>query len=143
MVQNVIDREMETRLAELETVSEIAVTGETTIDDEVIASIAGVACREVEGIFSLGTTSIRRNVGELLRVVDHHARGVTVEAGQREAILDIEIRVFYGHSIPSIIVQARQNVARRLLEFCGLVAKEINVKVVGIEFPDRMPRRVE
>ena len=143
MVQNVIDREMETKLAELETLSEISITGETSIDDEVIAAIAGVACREVEGIFSLGTTSIRRNVGELLRVVDHHARGVTVEAGQREAILDIEIRVLYGHSIPALVLQARQNTARRLLEFCGLVAKEINVKVVGIEFPDRMPGRVE
>ena len=143
MLKNVIDQEMETKLAELETMSEITVTGETSIDDEVIAAIAGVACREVEGIFSLGTTSIRKNVGELLGVVDHHARGVTVEAGQREAIVDIEIRAFYGHSIPSLVVQARQNVARSLLEFCGLVAKEINVQVVGMEFPDRMPGRVE
>jgi uncharacterized alkaline shock family protein YloU len=37
----------------------------------------------------------------------------------------------------------RQNVARRVLEMCGLVAKEININVVGIEFPDRMPGRVE
>lgn len=143
MLQNVIDREMETKLAELETVSEISVNGETSIDDEVIASIAGIACREVDGISSLGAASIRRNVGELLGMANHRARGVFVEAGRREAILDIEIHVFYGHSIPWLVAQARESVARRLLEFCGLVAKEINVQVVGMEFPDRMPGRVE
>jgi uncharacterized alkaline shock family protein YloU len=143
MLKNVIDQEMETKLAELEAVSEITVNAETSIDDEVIAAIAGVACREVDGITSLGTTSIRKNVGELLGMANQRARGVTVEAGRREAILDIEIHVLYGHSIPSVVVQARQNVARRLLEFCGLVAKEINVQVVGMGFPDRMPGRVE
>jgi hypothetical protein len=37
----------------------------------------------------------------------------------------------------------RHNVAGRLLTLCGLVAKEINVRVVGMEFPERMPGRVE
>ena len=60
MLKNVIDQEMETKLAELEAVSEITVNGETSIDDEVIAAIAGVACREVDGITSLGTTSIQK-----------------------------------------------------------------------------------
>ncbi len=143
MVQSIIDQEMETRIAELDSMSEITVTGETSIDDEVIAAIAGVAALEVEGIASLGSTSIRMNVGEMLGVVDQRTRGVTVEAGRREAILDIEIRVLYGHSIPAIVMKARQNVARRLLEFCGLVAKEINVQVVGMGFPDRQSGRVE
>ena len=74
---------------------------------------------------------------------DQRARGVAVEAGKREAILDIELRIIYGFSLPETVVKVRHNVARRVIELCGLVAKEININVVGIEFPDRESSRVE
>jgi uncharacterized alkaline shock family protein YloU len=51
--------------------------------------------------------------------------------------------VIYGYSIPEIVVQVRQNVARRVLEMAGLITKEININVIGIEFLDRTPSRVE
>ena len=46
-------------------------------------------------------------------------------------------------NIPQIIIEVRKNVAVRLLDLCGLIAKEVNVSVAGIEFPDRMPGRLE
>ena len=134
---------MVARLAEIEQLQTIEVGGETDIEDEVIGAIAGVAAREVEGVSSLGASSIRRTITERIGGSEQRARGVGVEAGRREAILDIDLRVIYGFSIPEIVVKVRQNVARRTLELCGLVAKEINIDVVGIEFPDRMPGRVE
>ena len=137
------EQEMVPRLAELERLQEIEVGGETEIDDEVIGAVAGVATREIEGVSSLGTSSIRRTIAERVGGAEQRARGVAVEAGRREAILDIELRVVYGYSIPETVVKVRQNVARRVLELCGLVSKEININVVGIEFPDRMPGRVE
>ena len=135
--------EMGARMAELEQLKVIEVGGETDIDDEVIAAIAGVAAREIEGISSLGTSSIRRALAERVGGVEKRSRGVQVEAGRREAILDLDLRVLYGYSIPELVVKARQNVAHRVLEMTGLVAKEINVNVVGIDFPDRTPGRVE
>ena len=66
-----------------------------------------------------------------------------MEAGRREAILDIDLRVVYGYSIPEVVIKVRENVAHRLLEVCGLIAKEVNVDVVGIDFPDRTPGRVD
>ena len=137
------EQEMVPRLAELERLQEIEVGGETEIDDEVIGAVAGVATREIEGVSSLGASSIRRTIAERVGGAEQRARGVAVEAGRREAILDIELRVVYGYSIPETVVKVRQNVARRVLELCGLVSKEININVVGIEFPDRMPGRVE
>ena len=137
------EQEMAPRLAELEALKEIEVGGETEISDDVIGAIAGVAAREIEGVSSLGTSSIRRTISERVGGAENKARGVAVEAGRREAILDIELRVIYGFSIPESVVKVRQNVARRVLGMCGLVAKEININVVGIEFPDRMPGRVE
>ena len=137
------EQEMVSRLAEIEKLEEIQVGGETEINDEVIGSIAGVATREIEGVSSLGTSSIRRSLAERVGGAEQKARGVAVEAGRREAILDIDLRVVYGYSIPETVVKVRHNVARRVLELCGLVAKEININVIGIEFPDRMPGRVE
>ena len=137
------EEEMAQKLEDLEKVSEFLVAGETTIEDEVIASIAGVAAKEVEGVDSLGTTSIRRTLAERLTGAERRARGVEVEVGKREAIVDLALNVIYGFSIPNIIIEVRRRVAARLLDLAGLVAKEINVKVVGIAFPERMPGKVE
>ena len=51
--------------------------------------------------------------------------------------------MLYGYSIPDTVVKVRQNVARRVLETFGLVTKEININVVGIDFADRMPGRLD
>jgi len=112
--------------------------GETTIEDDVVASIAGLAAREVEGVASLGKSSVRRMVTEALAGAGDKARlGVEVEVGKKEAIVDLTLGVTYGYNIPNIITEVRRMVASRLLEITGLVAKEINVHVVGIEFPQK------
>ena len=141
--ERIKEQEMIPRLVELERMEEIEVGGATDINDEVIAAIAGVAAREIEGVSSLGTSSIRRAIAERVGNRETRARGVGVEAGRREAILDIDLQVVYGFSIPETVVKVRQNVAHKILEMCGLVTKEININVVGIEFPERMPGRVE
>lgn len=137
------DAEMSARLAEVDKAGEIQVGGETSIDDEVIASIAGVAAREVEGVASLGTSSVTSTLAERLSGKGSRARGVEVEAGRKEAIIDLTINVIYGFSIPTIVVEVRKKVAARLAEMVGLIAKEINVAVANIEFPDRMPGKLE
>ncbi len=141
--ERVKEQEMRARLAEIEQIQEIVVGGETTIQDEVIASIVGMASKEVLGVASLGKSSIRRTLAERLGGQDQRARGVGVEAGKKEAILDVAINVVYGYSIPQIVMDLRKKVAARLLDIAGLFAKEINVQVVGIEFPDMPSGRVE
>ena len=135
--------EMMSKMEELRRLEEIPVGGMTNIQPEVIGAIAGVATQSVDGVASLGTTSLRRTLSERLGGAERRARGVEVEVGTREAILDISVRISYGHSIPTVVAAVRRAVAANLLTLCGLVAKEINVRVVGMEFPDRMPGRVE
>ncbi len=122
---------------------ETQVQGETTIDDSVIASIAGIAAREVEGVAALGTSSVTSPLAGRFSGKGARARGVEVESGKKEAILDVTIRVIYGFSIPKIVGDVRQKVAQRVYEMTGLTAKEINIKVIDIEFPERMPGRLE
>ncbi len=123
--------------------AQIEVQGETTIEDSVISSIAGLAASEVEGVASMGTSSVKSGLAERFSGRDSRSRGVEVESGKKEAILDLTLKVVYGFSIPTIVTEVRRMVTMRLLEMVGLVAKEINISVVDIEFPDRMPGKLE
>ena len=129
-------------MSEMNEVQEIQVGGETNIGDEIVGAVAGVAARQVEGVSSLGTNSIRGTISERVGGHEQRARGVGVEAGRREAILEIDLRVIYGFSIPEIVVKVRQNVAQQVLQMCGLITKEININVVGVEFAEKAPGRV-
>ena len=110
------------------------IAGQTTISDQVIEAIAGTAALEIEGVTSLGSNSVRRLIAERLGGAQRRARGVGVVSGQREAIVDIEIKVAYGFSIPAIAQQVRESVSLRVLDICGLVTKEINITVTAVEF---------
>ena len=117
---------------------EFVVAGEALIEDDVVASIAGMAAREVEGVANLGKSLVRRMVSGAVSGAGGKARhGVTVEVGKKEAIVDLQLDVIYGLNIPNIVTEVRKRVATRLMEIAGLTAKEINVRVVSIEFPEK------
>jgi len=131
-----ITKEMEE--VEMKETGEPGEAGETVISDEVVASIAGMAAREIEGVVSLGKSAVRRALTERLGGTKDKAKmGVAVEVGKKEAIVDLELGVIYGYNIPSIVRQVRKKVATRLQEISGLITKEINIHVVNIEFPEK------
>lgn len=115
--------------------SAISVEGDTVIDDEVVATIAGQAIKDIEGVAGLGKSSVQRIIAERLGRGGRKARGVQVEVGEQEAIVELSLNVIYGYNIPKIVAAVRKEVAARLFEIAGLVSKEINIHVVGIEFP--------
>lgn len=118
--------------------------GETVIEDDVIASIVGAAAKEVEGVANLGKSSIRRSLTKRLAGTPEKTRlGVEVEVGEKEAAIDLDLDVMYGVYIPQIVSEVRKKVASRLLELTGLTAKEINVHIVGIEFPNEKRSKKE
>jgi len=111
--------------------------GETVIGDNVVASIVGMATKEVEGVAGLGKSSIRRALTEHLgRHTEKAKLGVGVEVGKEEAVIDITLDVIYGYNIPNIVTKVREKVAARLLDITGLVAKEININIASIELPN-------
>lgn len=122
-----------------ETGNPSGIPGDTEISEDVIASIVGHAAGEVEGVIRLGTGGVLRAITGIGRSTEAgKAAGVGVEAGRREAIFDIELTVEYGHSIPEIVRNVREAVATEVKEQVGLVAKEVNITVAAIEFPERI-----
>ena len=111
------------------------VSGETIIEDDVVATIAGQAIKDIEGVSSLGKSTVQRIIAERLGRASGKARGVQVEVGEQEAIVELSLNVVYGYNIPKIVAAVRKEVAARLFEIAGLVSKEINIHIVGVDFP--------
>ena len=114
---------------------EVAGPGRTVISNEAVASIAGAATQEVEGVRALGESSIRHTLAERVGQAVPRARGVEVELGENDVIANISFRIVYGYRIPVVAAAIRQNVARKMLDLCGLAAREVNLRVVSVYFP--------
>lgn len=134
------EEEMTVKLEEMGKEGEYLVAGQTEIADEVLSTIAAMAAREIEGVADVGTGTVRRM---FMRGASKQASGAAVQAGKKEAIVDLTVKMIYGFNLPKLVVDVRKRVGARLLETAGLIAKQVNIRVVGIEFPAKMPGRVE
>ena len=111
------------------------VPGLTQIEGDVLAAIVGHVASRVEGVHRLGAGGIVRAIADTVRSTSAtKAAGVGVDAGKKEAILDLEVTIVYGHVISKVVQSIREVIANELYNLVGLVAKEINITVVGIEF---------
>jgi uncharacterized alkaline shock family protein YloU len=123
--------------------------GQTTIADPVVTKVAGLAAREVGGVYELGGGVARAlgAVAQRLPVGDNTSQGVSVEVGEKEAAIDLTVIVEYGESIPKVAQQIRENVVRRIEGITGLSVTEVNVSVNDLHLPgdddDDEPSRVQ
>jgi uncharacterized alkaline shock family protein YloU len=100
------------------------------IADEVISTIAGVAATNVECVVSLSGGFVDGIAGMLGK--KNLAKGVKVEAGEKEVAIDLAVIVEYGCRI-HVVAKNIQDVVRAAVEdMTGLTVVEINVNVVGI-----------
>ena len=108
--------------------------GEFEIGDTVIAKIAHMACREVEGVHALGGATSRALSS--LHVADTRTQGVTVDLRGGDVDIDITLVVTYGRSIPEVAQACRELVRTRIEATTGLAVKAVNVVVSDIYFPE-------
>ncbi len=111
--------------------------GKTTIADSVVAKIAGMAAREVAGVHQMGAGAARAfgALKEKLPVGSNEpsvTQGVTVEVGERQAAVDLDLVCEYGVSIVDVAQAVRRNVIQRLEGMTGLEVTEVNITVDDI-----------
>lgn len=109
--------------------------GKTTIADTVVAKIAGIAAREVSGVHDLGGGA-SRVVGALREGIPgatlNHSQGASVEVGEKQAAIDLDIVAEYGVSIADVANGLRRNVIAAIGRMTGLEVTEVNVTVHDI-----------
>ena len=109
--------------------------GRTTIADVVVSKIAGIATREIEGVHALGGGAARA-VGMLRDRIPgsrtNLSQGVSVEVGEKQAAVDIELVAEYGVSIADLATAIRGNVISAVERMTGLEVTEVNITVSDV-----------
>lgn len=104
---------------------------------DVVATIAGLAVTEVEGVAntvggSNGFADIfaRRVQGNARNLT----RGVKVEVTNQEVSVDVTIVVEYGSPVPEVACGIQENVKKAIETMTGMSVKSVDVHVVGVSF---------
>ncbi|WOC12291.1 Asp23/Gls24 family envelope stress response protein [Gordonia sp. MP11Mi] len=113
--------------------------GRTSIADIVVAKIAGIAAREIDGVHDVGGTT-ERVVGKVREVLPGTSvsatQGINVEVGERQAAVDVSIVADYGVAIHQLAAAIRRNVITAIEQMTGLEVTEVNVTVHDVSFGD-------
>ena len=113
--------------------------GVTTIDENVVAKIAGMAAREVPGVYDMGN-AVRRAFSAVTDRIPNAqtnvAGGVSVQKGETQAAIEITIVIDYGVSIVEVSNAIRRNVIEQLEGTTGLEIVEVNINVTDVHLPD-------
>ncbi|TNM67177.1 Asp23/Gls24 family envelope stress response protein [Streptomyces sp. NP160] len=112
--------------------------GSTTIADTVVSKIAGIAAREVNGVYNLGGGASRA-IGALRERIPgattNHSQGISVEVGEKQAAVDIDLIAEYGVSIADLASGVRRNVIASVERMTGLQVTEVNIEVADVHIP--------
>ncbi|MEV5435152.1 Asp23/Gls24 family envelope stress response protein [Streptomyces sp. NPDC052682] len=115
--------------------------GRTTVADVVVEKIAGMAARDVRGVYALGS-GFARSMGSMRERMPgagsgkSATRGVSVEVGEKQAAIDLEIVVDYGVSITDVAGEVRENVISAVERMADREVVEVNITVSDVKLPD-------
>ncbi|MEW2455027.1 Asp23/Gls24 family envelope stress response protein [Streptomyces albus] len=113
--------------------------GRTTIADVVVVKIAGMAAREIPGVWDMGG-GFSRTLGAVRDRVPggrpNVGRGVKVEVGERQTAIDLDLVLEYGVPIMDVARDVRENVISAVERITGLEVVEVNVAINDIHLPD-------
>lgn len=116
--------------------STVASTGQTIIENGVVAKIAGIAAREVPGVYALGGGAARA-VGAIRDALNSTdlTQGVSVEVGETQVAVDVTIVAEYPVSLQKVADDVRAAISVAMSEFVGKQAVEVNVTINDVHIP--------
>ena len=116
--------------------STVASTGQTIIENGVVAKIAGIAAREVPGVYALGGGAARA-VGAIRDALNSTdlTQGISVEVGETQVAVDVTIVAEYPVSLQKVADDVRTAIHRAMVDLVGMDVAEINVSVNDVHIP--------
>lgn len=104
--------------------------GAVQIADDVVAMIASLAAREVEGI-----SAMAGNVGgELMSKVGikNMVKGVKVDILGENVTVDLQVTVEYGYNIPATCQKVQNKVKTAIENMTGLSVSDVNIRIAAV-----------
>jgi uncharacterized alkaline shock family protein YloU len=118
--------------------NEDGAAGRTTISSLVVQKVAGLATREVAGVHALGGGMSRAFSALRERIPGSGTvttSGVSVEVGEKQTAIDLDVVVEYGARIADVARAVRRNVITAVEQITGLEVIEVNISVNDIHLP--------
>ncbi len=111
-------------------------TGKTVIVDSVIAKVAGIAARDVPGVFALGGGAARA-LGAIRTAINSTdlTQGVSVEVGETQVAVDVTIVAEYPLPLQRVADDVRAAVYTAIESIVGMAVTEVNVTVNDVHIP--------
>ncbi|MBF4459153.1 Asp23/Gls24 family envelope stress response protein [Pseudoclavibacter sp. VKM Ac-2867] len=113
-----------------------ASNGKTTINDSVVARVAGIAARDARGVYDLGGGAARA-IGAIRNALNatDQGQGISVEVGEKQVAVDVTIVAEYPVSLQDVADGVRADVIRAIETIVGLEVTEVNVTVNDVHLP--------
>lgn len=120
-----------------EQILEVEVQGQQEADtvkiaNDVVATIAGIAAAEIDGVAGMSggvVSGLTQILGK-----KQLTKGVKVEIAEQNVTLDVSIVVEYGKKIPTVAEAIQAAVKQAVTDMTGLNVVAVNIHVTGVQF---------
>ena len=106
--------------------------GNIKISDEVVATIASVATKEISGIAGLSLSFTDEIVSKFGK--KNAPKSIKITQNDENITIDISVVVNYGVRIPDVSWEVQENVKKSVELMSGLNVDKVNVIVAGVSF---------
>ena len=108
--------------------------GTVSFATEVVATIAGLAATEVEGVASMSSQS--NGLADMFSRKNsrNFTKGVRIDLDGNKVTVDITIVVEYGSPVPDVARSIQENVKKAIETMSGLDVHAVDVHVSGVSF---------
>lgn len=112
--------------------------GSVSFAADVVATIAGLAATEIDGVASMTGA----NTGGLADILSRRmasgtknlTKGVKVEVQDGKVTVDVSFVVEYGSPVPEVAKNIQENVKKAIETMSGLTVEAVDVHVQGVSF---------
>src|SRR5689334_25166761 len=114
--------------------------GKTTIAASVVQKIAGIAAREIAGVYAMGG-GVSRAFGAIRERIPGggtgaaNIAGVQVEVGEKQAAVDLDLIVEYGATIVDLARAVRRKVINAVERITSLAIIDVNISLRDTPMP--------
>jgi uncharacterized alkaline shock family protein YloU len=110
--------------------------GSTVIVDSVIAKVAGIATRDVAGVYALGGGAARA-LGAIRDAINNTdlSQGISVEVGETQVAVDITLVAEYPMPLQAVADNVRTAVYDAIEKLVGMQVTEVNVTITDVHIP--------
>lgn len=105
--------------------------GNITIDDQVFATLAGLAAMECYGVVGMAARNATQGIFELLRR-EQLTKGIRVTAADDKISIDLYIVLQYGVKISTVADNIISRIKYSVETFSGVSVENVNIFVQGV-----------